>query len=715
MKRTYIWEHYLKGQKLGEIRRIFSRDGKSDIPFYDRDERGKLIAGASSLPTPWPLMGLDSITNVNLPVIVPEGQKARQAWQGLGYQAVSSLFGSNSAAHTDWAALKGCKKIYLAPDNDPQGEGFAQDVYSILRRQGANEIFLITLPSLPPGGDVCDLLKTYPELKEWNELDPIEDDPHIDEIVKKFEEALKAAVGPCPNYWTVQADWLEPERLESKLEPILRMDSSNADHLLPTALAPWIQDVAYRLDVPMEYVAIGAIVMAGQAIGSACGIRPKRQDDWTIYPNLWGIVCGPPGTLKSPALSESIYPLVRQDDAQFAAYEEAQKEHEKAKLLYEAKTSNLKGELKKAGSKSIGGTGISETDAVVDQFEAPPPEPVCKRFLANDVTVEAMCKILNDNPRGVLLYRDELYGLLRTWDKEKHETDRPFFLEAWDGAGRRNVDRATKPTLRVKNMCVSILGGMQPETLRRYLVEAADDLNDGLLQRFQLAVMFDESEITVNKPVDQLPDRAARHRAFEVIEKIVKAEFHYYGAEVDPDTEKPFYRFEDDAQELFFSWYQELSRKMKEEENPFIAQHLSKFRKLMPALALIFHVLDMCDESRAHSRVSVWSIEKAIAWVRLLETHARRIYKLIKPVELSKAGLLGEHIRAGKLPQRFTAREIQKKGWRGIKEMPDIKKACDELVAMNWLRADRKPPGKTGGRPKEEFIINPKLGIAVNG
>lgn len=72
--------------------------------------------------------------------------------------------------------------------------------------------------------------------------------------------------------------------------------------LLPDALRPWIADVAERMQCPPDYPAMGAMVALSSVVGRQVGIRPKRQDDWTVVPNLWGAVVGRPSLLKTPAL-----------------------------------------------------------------------------------------------------------------------------------------------------------------------------------------------------------------------------------------------------------------------------------------------------------------------------------------------------------------------------------------------------------------------------
>ena len=51
-------------------------------------------------------------------------------------------------------------------------------------------------------------------------------------------------------------------------------------------------------------------------------------------------------------------------------------------------------------------------------------------YRTNDVTIERLGELLRENSRGLLINRDELIGLLRSLDKEGHESDRAFYLEA---------------------------------------------------------------------------------------------------------------------------------------------------------------------------------------------------------------------------------------------------------------------------------------------
>ena len=82
-------------------------------------------------------------------------------------------------------------------------------------------------------------------------------------------------------------------------------------NLLPDALRPWVCDVAERVQCPPDFCAVTAMWALSVAVGRRVGVRPKRHDDWTAIPNLWCVLIGRPGVMKSPAMREMLRPLRR--------------------------------------------------------------------------------------------------------------------------------------------------------------------------------------------------------------------------------------------------------------------------------------------------------------------------------------------------------------------------------------------------------------------
>lgn len=127
----------------------------------------------------------------------------------------------------------------------------------------------------------------------------------------------------------------------------------------------------------------------------------------------------------------------------------------------------------------------------------------------------------------------------------------------------------------------------------------------------------------------------------------------------------------------------------------------------MPALALLFHVLSLADGQPA-TQVSIESAQRAAAWCEYLESHARRIYGLVTSLTAQAASRLASRIQQGALPVKFSVRDIYRKDWSLLDERQVIEGACEELVALGWLR-EHITPAAPGQRGKTEYLINPKV------
>src|SRR5215470_20392239 len=241
------------------------------------------------------------------------------------------------------------------------------------------------------------------------------------------------------------ASWPEPQSVPRGRPPVPPFDTA----LLAEALAPWVADVAERVQCPPDFVAVGVFVAAAAVIGRKVAIRPKRQDDWAVVPNLWGLAVGPPGLMKSPALTEALRPLHRLLTDAHAQYEEQLLAHHFRLAEQKARRHDLARRLREAFAND------APTEDLREHFDAAPRYAVPRetRYLINDTTVEKLRELLNQNPNGLLLFRDELSGFLRTMDRPGHENDRAFYCEAWNGTGPYTYDRIGRGTLHIRAAC----------------------------------------------------------------------------------------------------------------------------------------------------------------------------------------------------------------------------------------------------------------------
>ena len=348
---------------------------------------------------------------------------------------------------------------------------------------------------------------------------------------------------PKPN---AAGAWTKPP---ATLPPELPLAPALPAELIPEPLRPWICDISERMQVPLDFVAPPAVTALSSVVGRSVGIRPKRHDSWLVVPNLWGELISRPGLQKSPAVAEATKPLRRlalaAQDKFEASSADAKAKAEILKLQLEAAKQDARDAVKSGQGIELAQDRISQVTRDLEQ--AAPTE---RRYMVNDSTVEKLGELLKENPRGLLLFRDELIGFLRTLDKTGREADRAFYLEAWGGDGSFDYDRIGRGTIHVPAVTVSIFGNMTPGRLRSYISGALDGggQDDGLLQRFQVAVWPEVESEWQN--VDRYPDTDAKNRAFEVFQALDRLEPASIGATME-DGEIPYLRFAPDAQELF--------------------------------------------------------------------------------------------------------------------------------------------------------------------
>src|SRR6266478_2289968 len=417
------------------------------------------------------------------------------------------------------------------------------------------------------------------------------------------------------------ASWPEPQPVPRARPPVPAFNLA----WLPDALAPWVADVADRVQCPPDFVAVGVLVAAAAVIGRKVAIRPRQQGRWAVVPNLWGLAVGPPGVMKSPALAEALRPLHRLVTDAHAQDEEQRLAQHFHRAEQQARRHALAQRLRATVAHEASTEDLREPFAAVSR-DTP---RAARRYLVNDTTVEKLGELLNHNPNGLLLFRDELSGFLHTMERPGHENDRAFYCEAWNGTGAYTYDRIGRGTLHIRAACVSLLGGIQPGPLERYLRAVfAGRGDDGLLQRFQLAVWPDGGGRWRN--VDRWPDAAARTRVVELFQRLNTLEPAVLGAEELTPEELPFLRFEAEA-------------------HPVLLSHVAKYRSLMPSVALIGHLIDGVAGGPP-GPVSRAAAARAVAWCAYLQGHARRLYASVTDRAQVAAARLAAQLTHGRLP-----------------------------------------------------------------
>ncbi len=574
-------------------------------------------------------------------------------------------------------------KIILAGDDDHQTEGNPGRTKATSAAQAIGA--LLALPVFPAGRP--------DKATDFNDLHQIAG-------LEAVRQGIGAAVA-VGQQAAAQTDdrWPDPMPLPDALPPVQPFDPD----LMPYALRAWIMDISHRMQCPPDFSAVAAVAALSSLIGARAVVAPKARDDWQVVPNLWGLAVGRPGVMKSPAIGEALRPLSRLQTAEREQWQQAVKDWK-----LDAKVAELVSEQREKQARKLADTDPDKARALLDTDDSS-DAPTQRRFIVNDTTVEALGVILADNEWGTLAFRDELYGLLTSLDKPGQEGSRAFYLTGYDGDKGHQFDRIIRGETYLPRVCIAMLGGIQPGRVQEYVrgAVAGGAGDDGLMQRFGLTVWPDISGDF--RYVDQWPDTPAKQTAWAVFERL---------AALQPanDDEPVVWRFSPAAQELFIEWYAPSRAELKRGElHPALESHLSKYAKLIPALALIFALVDTPE---ADGVIHEAELIRALAWGDYLRSHAERLYSAATTPETGAAQTLLNKLKTGKLAdgdgviqQSFKPSEIARKGWTGLASPEAVRKAADLLVDFDWLRRESvKSTDERGrGRPSDRYLISPAL------
>jgi len=239
----------------------------------------------------------------------------------------------------------------------------------------------------------------------------------------------------------------EKWKTPTELPEVVSSVPSLTPDLLPVKFAPALIDVSERMQVPLEFVAGPAIIAAASVIGRKVKVKPLKHDDWTVIPNLWGMIIADPGSMKSPALAEALRPLENLIRRSRDIHTRAMCDFEQHKSELEIKIASLRENMKKT---SMNQSSIeSELNAMINKHRNL-EKPAEKRYKTNDPTIEKLAALLAENPQGFVLFRDEISGWIEKMTKSTQRGDREFYLETWSGDSAYTVDRIERGTKMIR-------------------------------------------------------------------------------------------------------------------------------------------------------------------------------------------------------------------------------------------------------------------------
>jgi hypothetical protein len=461
---------------------------------------------------------------------------------------------------------------------------------------------------------------------------------------------------------------------------------------LPEPLRRFVIAAAKAIGCDESYVVLPLLAVLASAIGNSRDLELKPG--WLVKAILWTAVIGESGTAKSPAqkvATKAIHDLEHAALCQYAA--EIQ--------IYEDEKARRKDS---------------------DNSAASVKQPQRVRFIVSDTTVEALAPILQENPRGVLLDRDELGGWLSSFNAYKNSAgaDESHWLTMYN-AGRLQVDRKTGTRLvYVPRASVSITGGIQPGVLQRML--GVEHRESGLAARFLMAYPPRRSKRWTESGIDQ--SLAAEIAA--VVNRLFELQPESSG---DHGFKPVVATLSSGAKAAWIEFYNAHAAE-QEKLTGDLASAWSKLEETAARLALVIHYAKWAatpavdeaaaieqtlfgdgDESAAQAAATpsvdvldAADIQAGVTLAEWFKGEARRVYAMLSETtaQAERRKLVDWIQRQG---GRATVRDAQNKcGW--LKGAGLAQAAMDALVKSGLAHWELPPVGPKGGRQKQVCVLN---------
>ncbi|GHT37551.1 hypothetical protein FACS189427_10640 [Planctomycetales bacterium] len=311
-----------------------------------------------------------------------------------------------------------------------------------------------------------------------------------------------------------------------------------------------------------------------------------------------------------------------------------------------------------------------------------PQEPApAKRLIVSDITIEAVAVKLEENPHGLLLYRDELDGFFGDMGKYNSGKDEPHYITIHNGS-ILTIDRKGNGLINVPRPCLSIIGGIQPTILKQRLAENLNYFHSGFIARFLIAMPPFEA---VRDNDNEIED-AVLHR-WETLLKYLRINRKLQ--EQDGKVIPVIYSLSADASNVFRQ-YQHRHADLQEYETDGLATVEGKFATNCLRLALNLHVVKLSESAKADftAPVSGETMRSACVIAEWFVNEAKRIYGHFagEPV----AGELSPEQREvlkvlQKADAPLTIREMKRHS-RPLQRMENIETILAELIKIQRVR-----------------------------
>lgn len=510
------------------------------------------------------------------------------------------------------------------------------------------------------------------------DLSALDDSRYMDE-----DDAVEAAQRSMRNASALKSaaaseEWFDPADFWG-VRPILPFDTR---WILPS-LRSFVTNAAAMVGCDPGITWLQTLAFAAGCLNDEIKVRVRPNQDWAESARIWACIVGDSGDGKSPSMKT----IMRETrDLQFEIAQRSKDAFSRYKDDVDLYDLDRKAWL----SKRQKGEPCGERPTA-------PTKPVNELLFFNSTTSEGLLEQQEQSLRGTMCEADEFLGWLLGMDQYKSGgkgSDRQFWLSAWDGSPFIGI--LVGKMRHIPNTGVTIIGGSQPDALRRAAVKLNLE-SDGLIQR----VIVYNSTGLADEDSEQPADREAIAQWKRIVSRL-------YAMKTNPQP----CAFSDGGNRIRREAGEWIAHVRSIQQFPAAArQALSKWRAYLPRIALTMHAIECAREGREAITDTIEESTVALAWAYMrdcLWPHMLHFYSTIneysdadKSVKAFAEYVLAREVRTIKPHKLNSAWSNVKKGMSTVQ----WRELWAQIEAAGWARPIGTPVKSTG--LSSEYAVNP--------
>lgn len=390
--------------------------------------------------------------------------------------------------------------------------------------------------------------------------------------------------------------------------------------VLPKKMRDIVTEANTVLGFPKDYLAMSMLTAMSAAIGNTHKV--EHMTCWEEYCILFVALVGRPGANKSHPLSFAMQPLIDFDAEQSAIFNEA---------------------MKRYG----GAMELPPKERAANGYDTNPTEPRRIRFTMQDVTPEAVHRILSENPRGLCLYADELAAWFKNFNRYNNGSESEFWMSVFNHKVAMSDRKSSQSGVFIANPFLCVIGTIQPKVLGEL---AAGNRNaNGFMERFLFVVPDDQSKVkwSSERKTPSFDIVAAWREVISKLTDIVPA------TDTNGNVIPENVLFAPEAFDRLVKWQNDYTDKCNAEENDTQTAIASKLEIYAVRFCLLLSLADWATGAKKRKAIDTATVERSIRLTEYFRVTAAKVQGII-----GEDGLTDVQLAVmSELPDTFTTAE----------------------------------------------------------